>query len=231
MTKNTFEIILSAIEDRYRMLPMWYTAVRKANLTGEPVVQPLWFEFGSIPQFHVLESEVLVGNSLLVVPVVSSSPAVVSVVKPPGKWYNFFNQSELSESMNYSVRSTKEIVVFIRGGKIVPAYSKSARSTKEILATPITLHIALDEENSAQGELYLDDGETHGFLEGKYLQNSFEFGGGVLKVKANGEGIPEQLLGMRIDRLVFYGGMVTEINVNLSLAKDSRFEIQEVGDL
>jgi alpha-glucosidase (family GH31 glycosyl hydrolase) len=201
------------------MLPLWYTAARNANLTGEPVAQPLWFEFPDVAEYHTLETEVLVGGALLVVPVVGSARAAVTIVTPPGRWYNFFNGSELIEDGNHFVELS-EIPVYIRGGKIVPAYSRSALSTKEILATPITLHIALDADGRASGSLYLDDGETHAFLAGEYLNKRFEFADGVLTGSTIGGTIPERLTGIRVERLVFYGAERREVNVKANLAED-----------
>jgi alpha 1,3-glucosidase len=219
LSGESLTIIRSVIRDRYRLLPLWYTAVRKANLTGEPVVKPLWFEFPSVAELHTLETEVLVANSILVVPIATPSPARVTVIKPPGRWYRFFNGTELTKDVNLSV-PLSDIPVYIRGGKIVPIYSRYALSTKEILTTPITLHIALDENGHAEGDLYLDDGETHAFLTGQYLQKRFEFSNGALRSFTEGGTIPDKLAGIRLERLVIYDAVRTQRSVNQSLADD-----------
>jgi alpha-glucosidase (family GH31 glycosyl hydrolase) len=170
----------------------------------------------------------LVGGAILVVPIATPSPAVATVVKPPGKWYNFFNGSELVGDRNCSV-SLSEIPVFIRGGRIVPSYSNAALSTNEILATPITLHIALDEDGKTSGSLYLDDGETHKFLEGEYLHKRFEFSHGVLNVSTQGGTVPKRLAEMRLERLIFYGAEIREKNVSAALAKDFVISQDEIG--
>jgi alpha 1,3-glucosidase len=212
-------IIRNAIRDRYKMLPMWYTAVRNANLTGEPVVQPLWMEFQQIPLFHASETLVLVANALLVAPVAAPVPATVEIVKPPGRWFRFSDGIELAASVNVTVL-LDEIPVFIRGGKIVPAYTKAALSTKEILATPITLHVALDEHGRANGTLYLDDGETHRFMDGEYLLKRFYFANGVLSSKTAGRSVPQGLVGMRIDRVVIYNQIKRVWWVNVALTDE-----------
>jgi len=40
---------------------------------------------------------------------------------------------------------------------------------------PFTLVIALSKEGTANGQLYLDDGETFGFEKGEYVWRSFDF--------------------------------------------------------
>jgi alpha-glucosidase (family GH31 glycosyl hydrolase) len=225
------DIIRSVIQDRYKLLPFWYTAIRNANLTGEPVVQPLWMEFPNVSEFHTIESEVIVGNSILVVPIVTPKPLEVFVMKPPGKWYDFFNGRELVKSGNVSV-SLSEIPVFIRGGKIVPMYTKTAMSTKEILATPITLLIALDERGKAFGNLYLDDGETNLFMEGEYLQKSFAFENGILTSKTFGKKVPEVIAQMRIDRVIVYGDRKIVWKANVKIADEftigPEWEVEEI---
>ncbi len=37
--------IREAIRERYSLLPYIYTLFRHANMTGQPVLRPLWFEF------------------------------------------------------------------------------------------------------------------------------------------------------------------------------------------
>jgi len=74
-------IIRHAIEDQYRMLPMWYTTVHVANLTGESITKPLWVEFPEIEIFHDFEGEILVANSLLVIPEITNSIQPSLIIK------------------------------------------------------------------------------------------------------------------------------------------------------
>jgi alpha-glucosidase (family GH31 glycosyl hydrolase) len=208
------------------MLPLWYTAVRNANLTGEPVVQPLWFEFPDEEALHTVESEVLVGGALLVAPAIAPRPMAVLVVKPPGKWYSFVDGIELVADANLAV-GLSEVPVYIRGGRIVPAYTKSAMTTQEILATPITLHIALDEKGTAVGSLYLDDGETHKFLEGEFLKKTFTFADGVLSSTTTGK-VPEQLAAMIIDQLVFYSKEKVARKVDVRLVEEFSVKVDDL---
>lgn len=53
-----------------------------------------------------------------------------------------------------------QIPLFIRGGSIIPTRERRRRSSPLMKLDPFTLRIALDKKGSAQGELYLDDGET-----------------------------------------------------------------------
>ena len=50
--------------------------------------------------------------------------------------------------------------MLLKGGSIIPMKTRYRRSSKLMKSDPYTLVIALDEEGSASGKLYVDDGET-----------------------------------------------------------------------
>jgi hypothetical protein len=141
------------------MIAYWYTWTMYSRWNGRGAVVPLWFEWPEIASFHHTEHEALFGDSLLVAPVVGHDQTVVEVEKPPGVWYDFWVGREFTKSENVSV-TMDDIPVFIRGGKIVPWYANPIRTTIETIVTPLTLIIALDENGTAEGNVYLDDGTT-----------------------------------------------------------------------
>ena len=63
--RNT-ELIREAIHTRYMFLPYFYTLFREANMTGTPVIRPLWMEFPAEEETFSNDEAFMVGNSLLV---------------------------------------------------------------------------------------------------------------------------------------------------------------------
>lgn len=63
--RNT-ELIKEAIHVRYMLLPYFYTLFREANVTGVPVVRPLWMEFPTDEKTFNNDEAFMVGNSILV---------------------------------------------------------------------------------------------------------------------------------------------------------------------
>lgn len=55
-----------AIHTRYTLLPYFYTLFREANVTGVPVVRPLWMEFPQDEATFSNDEAFMVGNGLLV---------------------------------------------------------------------------------------------------------------------------------------------------------------------
>jgi hypothetical protein len=156
---DTYNRLVKALYDRYSMIAYWYTWTMYGRWNGRGAVVPLWFEWPEIESFHHAEHAALFGDSLLVSPVIGEAQTVVEVEKPPGVWYDFWTGRELTKSANVSV-SMNDIPVYIRGGKIVPWYAKPIRTTIETIVTPMTLVIAVGEDGTAEGSVYLDDGTT-----------------------------------------------------------------------
>jgi alpha 1,3-glucosidase len=110
-----------------------------------------------------LESQWMVGDSLLVRPVTDANAVTAEVYFPSGTvWYDL--NSLISVVGSASFRSVEaplsNIPVFIKGGKIIPRKMRLRRSSKLMFYDPYTLVIALDGNGYAEGSLYLDDEHT-----------------------------------------------------------------------
>lgn len=79
----------AALRERYALLPYIYSLFRAANLEGAPIMRPLWYSF---PQQSALFSEdevYLLGDAMLVAPVLREAATSVSVPFPAGEcWYD-----------------------------------------------------------------------------------------------------------------------------------------------
>lgn len=65
-----------AIRIRYTLLPYFYTLFREANVSGVPVVRPLWMEFPFDDAAFSNDEAFMVGNSLLVQGIYTAVPLV-----------------------------------------------------------------------------------------------------------------------------------------------------------
>ena len=66
-----------------------------------------------------------------------------------------------------------QIPLLIRGGSIIPTRERPRRSSPLMKKDPFTLRVALSNDGSARGELYLDDGETYSHRDGKFVWREF----------------------------------------------------------
>jgi alpha 1,3-glucosidase len=123
-------LIRAAIRSRYALLPLWYTLFYEQEQTGAPVMRPLWMEFPADSGTWAVEGSHMVGDSLLVAPVLKQSALSVTVYFPgPGPWYDVWSHEklELQGEHNYAAPYDK-IPVFQRGGTIIPRRERVRRS-------------------------------------------------------------------------------------------------------
>lgn len=73
------------------------------------------------------------------------------------------------------------IPVFQRGGTVIPLKTTAGKSTEWMIDVSYELHVALDTEARAIGELYLDDGHSFQYLHKKqFLYRKFTFHKNIL---------------------------------------------------
>ena len=189
--------IREAIRRRYRMLPYIYTLFFHANVSGSPVMRPLWYEFPQDASLATEDKVFMLGSALAVAPVLAQGKTSVRVVLPqeespstPGGkerkntvWYDGDNGTAIAgdgQTTNKHIEFTAPAPIdtikhFIRGGTMVPLRERARRSSSAMNSDPMTLIIALDANGEAQGELYLDDGRSFAFQRGQYSYRTFKF--------------------------------------------------------
>lgn len=197
--------VRQALRERYRILPYLYTAFREANVTGAPVMRPMFYEWpaeGNVA-LAAADDQFLVGGSLLVAPALypSADPSGLgakrSVWLPSGEGERWFDSvsgvEEKIASSSSSPSKTTEIVLtderapaWWRGGSVVPLRERPRRSTAAARRDPLTLVVALDSSGKACGDLYLDDGASFAFARGAFASRKicFDAGTGELSNRA-----------------------------------------------
>ena len=155
-----------AIRLKYSLMNYYYSNMFESVLTGGAWWKPAFFDY---PEDQNLVSQAtksfMVGDALIVHPVLQPGVTSFSAYFPNDIWYDFFSGIELPISTgNQWVSLTDDlpgvINMHIRGGFIVPTLDNSnqALSTNDLRQSTITLVIATDEKLSSYGFMYLDDG-------------------------------------------------------------------------
>jgi alpha-glucosidase (family GH31 glycosyl hydrolase) len=172
---------------------------------GRPPIVPVWYEWPEVESLHSNDQEILLGDALLVVPILVPDANWTIVEKPPGIWYGFWSGRIL---VNTTVPVTlDDTLVYIRGGRIVPKYEHPINNTIDTVKSPLTLIVALDENKRAEGSLYLDDGITYNYTLGVFLHRNFTYSDGELKWEkgcTKEKKVPEFLEGSIVENIVIY---------------------------
>ncbi|XP_039616684.1 neutral alpha-glucosidase AB isoform X2 [Polypterus senegalus] len=181
--ENT-KLIRSVVRERYALLPFWYTLFYNAYRTGVPVMRPLWVEFPTDVTTFAVDNEFMLGNALLVHPVAEEGSRGVTAYLPgTGEvWYDVRSfQKYIAPQQLYIPVTMSSIPVFQRGGTIIPRKNRVRRSSSCMINDPYTLYVALSSQNTADGELYEDDGHSFNFQTKKeYIHRKFTFINNIL---------------------------------------------------
>jgi alpha-glucosidase len=162
-----------AMRVRYALLPYLYTLMVRASLTGATVMRALAWEFEREPWLKGVDGQFMLGSALLVTPCLEQGASTVAGVFPGvgdgGKkttvWYDWYTAKAVAtKDVKPGEKVTIDaplghIPVFLRGGSVVPT-QEPGMTTAESRRNPWGLLVALDREGFAEGDLYLDDGES-----------------------------------------------------------------------
>ncbi|KAF1955215.1 alpha-glucosidase precursor [Byssothecium circinans] len=180
----------TAMRVRYTLLPYLYTLFHRAHTQGETVMRALAWEFPKEPLLAGVDTQFLLGPSLLVTPVLEPQVDTVKGVFPGivdgESWYDWYTGERVNAEAGVNTTISAplgHIPVFIRGGAVLPT-QEPGYTTTESRRNPWGIIVALDDEGGAEGSLYVDDGESLGPTE--WLDVSFKAYDGALKVEVEG---------------------------------------------
>ena len=171
------DVARDAVVERYQLLPYWYTLSHIANISGQPIVRPMWWEFSGAEYLDV-DDKAMLGSGLLVAPFWGENDESMKIELPSGeRWYDFRTLQEVKQSPADVPLNGGRTPVFLRGGSIIPSKRRIRKSSTLMFWDPFTLTIGVNDEGRAEGELYVDDGESFDFAKGYFIHKKFIFDG------------------------------------------------------
>lgn len=157
--------IQSAIALRYRLLPYLYTAVAQSAFTGVPIVRPLFTAEPHNPHLRSIDDCYLLGDKLLVAPILEEHALRRTVYLPEGDWYNFHTNQRYEGGKLISVEGDLDTLpLFVKSGTALPMWPVM-QHTAERRVDALTLRIYTD---SGETVLYEDAGEGLAYQNGDY---------------------------------------------------------------
>jgi alpha-glucosidase len=171
--------VRAALQRRYELLPYLYTQLERALSAGLPLARPSFWAAPQEDWLRTCDDQFLLGDDLLVAPVVRAGERERDVLLPPnhGGWYPFpLGGTPLVEPRVRVAAPLGTTPVFARAGSIVATTAPGLRAAAA-LTSPVLLHAFVDPDGCARGWLYEDDGIGAGPGR-ESLLTRFELGGG-----------------------------------------------------
>ncbi|HEX6763834.1 MAG TPA: TIM-barrel domain-containing protein, partial [Polyangiaceae bacterium] len=212
----------SALELRYRLLPYLYTAFFGASETGAPVQRPLVFDFQDDPRAAVIDDEYLLGDALLVAPLLVSGVTERSTYLPFGSFVDWHSKrAHEGGTVVVSSAPLDRCPMFVRSGAIIPMLAEAPPTTLGFAPELVELHAFVpDGDLRRTSILYEDDGLTFAAVGGAYVHTTLDLerAGDVLTIHGSvrGAGFPE--FRRRHFRVVFANLEPREARVNGAVA-------------
>ena len=176
------------IELRYRFLPYLYDLFYQGETTGLPVMRPLVLHYPQDENVRNLNSEFLVGETLLVAPILEQGATKRMIYLPEGVWYDYWT-GERHEGGRYLLRDAPLDVcpIYMKAGGIIPCYEpvqyvgEKPYHKLQLLVTP----------GGASYTHFQDNGEDYAYKQGAYNLYQFTIDSqGTLSTEMLHEGYP-----------------------------------------
>jgi alpha-glucosidase len=175
-----------AVEMRYRFLPFIYTEFHAATQTGLPIMRPLALNFQEDPECLTRDAqkEFMIGDSLLVAPVLSEKETKKKLYLPAGRWMSLWNADKIQEGKKWITVDAplSQIPVFVKEGGIIPLQDVQ----QYVGEKPVKeLSFEIFPGASSSYDLYEDDGESYNFEKGEYALTKIEVRRGDKEMRVN----------------------------------------------
>jgi alpha-glucosidase len=169
------DIIRKYLKLRYRLLPFLYTVLEESHRTGVPMFRPLLLNYQEDENTLGIDDEFMIGDDLLVAPILKPNLTARLVYLPPGVWFDYWTGARHEGSGMVHVEAPLETVpLFVRGGAILPL-GPEQNYVGEKPADPLQFEIYPDARGEASTLLYEDDGLTETYRHGNFRQTSVSY--------------------------------------------------------
>ena len=145
--------------------------MHKQHLDGTPAIAPLWHYYPKDSNTYAIDTQFFYGPALLVAPVLEENATAVDVYLPDDVFYDWHTRRKVvgsASNITVSDQGTSDIPLFLRGGVVVPlrGAGESGPALDEMMTTTqvreldFEIVVPLGADGTAEGELYLDDGDN-----------------------------------------------------------------------
>ncbi|WP_246359187.1 glycoside hydrolase family 31 protein [Paenibacillus phytorum] len=171
--KDVEDISRKYISMRYELMPYLYNQFKKSADNGQPVQQPLVYQFQNDMNTYNIEDQFMFGDSLMLAPVVTQGQTRRQVYLPAGeKWVDYWTGKEFDGNQTITVNADLgTLPIFVKKDTIIPR-QEVEQYTGEKKLENLILDTYLDKE--ASYSFYEDDASTLDYEKGEYNVTNFK---------------------------------------------------------
>lgn len=163
--EETLNIFKKYLKIRYEFIPYLYNLAQEMSFKGEPIVSPLFYHFEDDENTLEINDEYMVGDSLLVAPILDKDARRRMIYLPKGTWIDLFTGKKyIGGKYIIFAENLAESGYFIKNNTLIPMFE----NLKHIKKSKIDALVIRVFGNSGKVKIYEDDGETLDYEKGIY---------------------------------------------------------------
>lgn len=124
--EQVLQIARDFLKLRYSLLSYFYTLAWEATQSGHPLVRPLFWADSQDSALWEIDDAFLVGDALLICPVVEQGARTRPAQLPRGSWYNFWSDQILAGPAEVTLEAPLErMPILVKAGSILPMQAEN----------------------------------------------------------------------------------------------------------
>jgi alpha-D-xyloside xylohydrolase len=117
------------------LFPYLYTFAQQASRTGLPIMRHLMLAWPNDPNTYIAEYEYLLGDRILVAPVIEQGAASRRLYLPKGSWVDYWDAQILIGGREVTIPAPlQQIPVLVKAGAVIPLISPQTQTLAKDLA-------------------------------------------------------------------------------------------------
>ena len=170
--KGVYDNLLKYIRLRYRLVPYLYSTAHQIVENGESFMNSLPFAFEHDAKGYDIKDEYMLGQSVLVAPVVNDGVSSRNVYLPAGQsWYDFWSGKRYGGGQTVNRLTPMDIIpVYIKAGTVMP-WGPEVQYTSEKPWDNLEIRVYTGADGSFT--LYEDEGDNYNYENGAFTEIPF----------------------------------------------------------
>lgn len=151
---------------RYHLLPYLYDLFAEGEQTGLPILRAMVLDDEQDPRLRNLNDQFMVGDRLLVAPIVTVGQTKRLVYLPAGEWLDFWTGATYQGQQDIVVTVPLDYLpLFVRKNSLLPWHAENRTSVQAAPETKITFRLFGDHGSYQH---YQDNGLDFAYQQGEY---------------------------------------------------------------